>query len=278
MKKFCIVLAGQRTGSTGLGRGLAQLADFRWVSEIFHSDFADPAIDLDSESDIVKGSNFFNFRYYQCRLDPTLTMPSEMNQKYLFQEYLKFLENRFDKRGFIIDIKYNSWHHLNTYDLWPESAPFLLKMVCQAEFPILHLIRENLFAQYCSHELAIKSNRWQRLSGEAQITGTLTLDLKEATSFMNQMERQAALFQSFLVGYEPYHVLKYEEIFEDDHLSNDVVQYFSELFSCDPKRQAPIPVKKATPHLSKVVENISEVLEYFKETKYDEMVRKSLLN
>ena len=283
MKKFCIILAGQRTGSTGLGRGLAQLLDFEWLGEIFHSNFADPAIDLDSETDIEKRANFFNFRHQKCRIDPTLSFPSEENQKNLFQGYIKFIKERFEKQGFIVAIKYTSLHHLDTYWAWPNGMPFLLKLIRQTEIPVVHVVRENLFAQYCSYKLAMKSDYWHRYPGEGQPAETLTIDVKDTESFMNIMRPWTTRCQSWLtdpkpwlIDHRPNYVLKYEEIFEDDFLSEEVIQMFSDMFSFNPKRQAPVPTRKVTPHLSKVVENIDEVLEYFKETQYDEMVRKSL--
>ena len=276
MKKFCIILAGQRTGSTGFGRGLAQLLDFKWLGEIFHSDFADPATDLDLESNINKRANFFNYRYHRCRIDPTLTFPTKKNQVQLFQGYMDFIADSFNNQGVIVDIKYTSLHHLDTYWLWPNTMPFLLELIRQTEIPVVHVVRENLFAQYCSYKLAMKSDYWHRRPGEGQSAGTLTLDVEDAENFMNVMRSWAAHVQGWLIDYKTYYVLKYEEIFEDDFLSKEVVQIFSDMFSCNSKRLAPVPTRKVTPHLSKVVENIDEVLEHFKETQYDEMVRKSL--
>ncbi len=284
MKKICIILAGQRTGSTGLGRGLAQLLDFEWLGEIFHSNFADPAIDLDLETDIEKRANFFNFRYHKCRVDPTLSFPSEENQKNLFQGYIEYIEERFEKQGFIVALKYTSLHHLDTYWAWPNGMPFLLKLIRQAEIPVVHVVRENIFAQYCSYMLAMKSDYWHRPPGESQPAETLTLDVKDAESFMNVMRPWITRCQSWLndpkpwlIDPKPNYFLKYEEIFEDDFLSKEVIQIFSDMFSCKLKRQATVPTRKFTPHLSKVVNNIGEVLEHFKETQYDEMVRKSLI-
>lgn len=277
MKKIIIILAGQRTGSTGLGRGLAQLLDYEWLGEIFHSDFADPTTNLDSESNFNKRVNFFNYRHHRVRSDPALTFPSKKNQEQLFQGYIEFILGRFNKQGVIIDIKYTSLHHLDTYWLWPNSMPFLLKMIRQAEILVVHLARENLFAQYCSYKLAVKNNYWHRRPGENQPEGTLIIDVKDAESFMNVMRSWTTHVQGWLIDYQPYYVLKYEEIFEGDFLSKEVVQIFGDTVSCDLKRPAPVPTRKVTPHLSTVVENIDDVLEHFKETQYDEMVRKSLI-
>ncbi len=276
MKNIIIILAGQRTGSTGLGRGLAQLLDYQWLGEIFHSDFADPATDLDLESNINKRANFFNYRYHRCQGDPTLTFPSKKNQEQLFQGYMDFILDRFNNNGVIVDIKYTSLHHLDTYWLWPNSIPFLLKLIRQAEIPVVHVVRENLFAQYCSYQLAVKNNFWHRRPGEDQPEGTLTLDVKDAERFMNVMRSWTAHVQGWLVDYKPYHTLKYEEIFEGDFLSKEVVQIFGDTVSSKLNRQAPVPTRKVTPPLGEVVDNIGGVLEHFKETEYDEMVRKSL--
>jgi hypothetical protein len=283
MKNSVIILAGQRTGSTGLGRGLAQLLDFDWLGEIFHSDFADPTTDLDLVSNINKRANFFNFRYRSCINNPTLTYPSKENQKQLFQEYMDFVMDRFNKQGVIIDIKYTSLHHLNTYWRWPNSMPFLLELIRGMEIPVLHVVRENLFAQYCSYKLALKSDYWHRSPGEGQPAETLTIDVKDAESFMNVMQPWRTRCQSWLTGPRPWlidpmpnYILNYEEVFEDDFLSKQVIQIFSDMFSYNTKRQAPVPTRKVTPNLSKVIENIDEVLEHFKETQYDGMVRKSL--
>ena len=276
MKNTIIILSGPRTGSTGLGRGLAQLLDFDWLGEIFHSDFADSTADVDLKSGINKRANFFNFRYRRCRIDPTLTFPSKENQTKLFQGYMEYIVDHFGKQGIIIDIKYTSMHHLDTYWLYPNNIPFLLDLIRRTEIPVVHVLRENLFAQYCSYQLAVKNDCWHRRPGEGQNAGMLTLDVNDAESYMNVMRSWSTRVQSWLIDYKPYYVLKYEDIFEDDFLSKEVIQIFGDMFCCDLKRQAPVPTRKITPRLGKVVDNIGEVLEHFKETQYDEMVRNSL--
>ena len=122
----------------------------------------------------------------------------------------------------------------------------------------------------------MKNNFWHRQPGEGQTEGTLTLDVKDAERFMNVMRSWTAHVQGWLVDYKPYHTLRYEEIFEGDFLSKEVAQIFDGTVSSNPERQAPVPTRKVTPHLSEVVDNIGGVLEHFKGTQYHEMVRKSL--
>src|SRR5690348_16478378 len=111
----CILLAAPRTGTTVLGQAVTQAFSAAWPKEIFNDAYADPSLDYRRARDIKQRTNFFNYRQEAFRKNPALSYPSKENQTFLFRTYLVELAELERADRFLIDIKYTSLHHLDSY-------------------------------------------------------------------------------------------------------------------------------------------------------------------
>lgn len=276
------ILASQRSGTVGLGLGLEKLFEVNWGGEIFHFDKTDADIQLVDDVEqsnrerLIAHLNFFNFRKCLFEKDPSLSFPSEENQEKIFEEYIAYAQKISSSKEIIFDVKYSSWHHLNPYWMMPGQRPLLAKFVKQKKCSIVHVIRENLFAQYCSLMLAVHTGKWHLSRGEKVTRKRINIDPKDCETRMNLVKFSQEWYESIFSNYENYSALYYERMFDRDTLSSEVVDRFSEIFGQKPKEQVGVPIRKTTPSLSQVVANREDVMNHFADGPFEKMVAQSL--
>lgn len=266
-----VILANQRSGTVGLGLGLEQAFGVSWVGEIFHSNFLGRK--NPSNRDFSNSSvNFFKFKSKLVEENPILSLPSEENQENLFGRYLNFVEKLVAAETVIFDVKYNSWHHLNGYWSMPGQMPGLGVILKKRAIPIVHLIRENLFEQYCSQLIAIQSGKWHVKIEDDYSPPRVHIDPKQCEARLNSIQEARDWYNAKFGGYRKFSTISYEEIFVGNKLSEKCVGMFSEILGSDPISNDELPIKKSIVSLSNLVENKEEVQEYFAGSRFEDMV------
>jgi hypothetical protein len=152
--EFCVICAAPRSGTTLLAEALERAYDLASPSEVFHEAHANPTVELANVRHAVQRSNFFRFRTNCIRERPELLSPDYAARQELFDTYLDHLRKVFEKDRFLIDVKYNSWHHLDGFWRFPTDPPGLIRLLRERKITVVHLVRENLFALYCSLRMA----------------------------------------------------------------------------------------------------------------------------
>jgi hypothetical protein len=87
-----------------------------WPSEIFYGSYNKQGKPPDNATAAELDTNFFGFRAWTLRTRPDLSYPDFEARRALFDSYLDYLREFFETDRLLIDIKYNSWHHLD--GLW----------------------------------------------------------------------------------------------------------------------------------------------------------------
>ncbi|WP_176556304.1 tetratricopeptide repeat protein [Rubellimicrobium rubrum] len=264
----CIVLAAPRTGSTVLGQSVSAAWQTDFFGEVFH----------DEPEQDTYGGNFFGFRRTLIAAEPSLSVPTLDNQRRLFQRYCEHIQSVSPSGASILDLKYYSWHHLNTCFVLPHEPPTLIDFVREASWPVVHLVRENLFALYCSLKLSQKSGVWHREGGSPSEEGRqrLRIDIDACRLEMDRLQSATAIFNDWFSGYDNYHHLTYERLFTGGAFSSEVEETFTKVLDEPPTRPLLPTTRKVTPPLHGVIENIEDVLREFKGTAYDAMVLEAL--
>jgi LPS sulfotransferase NodH len=268
--KPIIICAQQRSGTTVLQRTMSGSPLIHTFGEIFHDKHY---------KNKKKDFNFFNYREKIFASHPELSFPNFQNQARLWYEYLENLGIGCQKEYFILDIKYNSWHHLSGVWQGILDIPNGLKMVKQKSIPVVHVIRKNIFLQYLSSKYAQKARTWhvgEKLKTKEVPAITLSIDPRDCLLRMKRSEEQTRLYKNWLKDYPQTCILFYEDMFENGLLSNQTLQKLNELMG----RELEIPetpaLKKIVKKPEQVVENKEEVLAFFKDSPYEEMVIQGL--
>lgn len=264
----CIVLAAPRTGSTVLGHSAGDAWNVDFLGEVFHDD----------PQDDFFGANFFKFRCGLLESEPSLSIPTLHNQRTIFQRYCHHVQSTTPSGASILDLKYYSWHHLNSCFVLPHDPPTLIEFVREARWPVVHLVRENLFALHCSLKLSQKRGVWHKGAQAEPDTDrpTLVVDIDTCRLEMERLQAATDLFNSWFEGYGNMHHLTYERLFEGSHFSSAVEETFTRIFR-EPAAKPLIPaMQKVTPPLNQVIENAAEVLRGLAGTPFHAMAVEAL--
>ena len=258
-----------------LGDAVSRSFQTVWPQEIFHDQHADPKFDFKTSPDIGKRLNFFNFRHDVLKGRPPLSLPSMANQSLIFDEYLEYLVHSENTPRYLLDIKYTSWHHLDSYWRVFCQRPHLLAEVMKRQIPIVHLKRSNLFALYCSQKLAAQTGVWQALDDQTRLGRRLTVDVSRCLRELEDIRTTQHLFERWLFGY-PVRELEYETLLAAGGFSENVEEVFKGIYGIPPFEPLSTLHRKVTPPLSEVVWNKDEVLQALQGTDFYRMAQQML--
>jgi len=274
MAVFCILLADARSGTTLLGDAVSRSFRVVWPGEIFHDEFANARLDFRSSEKISERFSFFNFRHEVFKTRPELSMPSPANQSLLLREYLEYLKSCEPAGRYLLDVKYASWHHLEPYWRTLQSRPHLLKEAMRLHLPLVHLKRSNLFALYCSQQLATETGVWHVYQERPASDVRLTLDIPRCLRELDLIRSSQRMFDHWLAGYA--HELEYETLISADGFSTQVEQTFTQVYGIAPAEPLSTVHWKVTPPLRHIVVNKDDVLSALRGTDFQKMAEEVL--
>ncbi len=149
--EFTFMLARQRTGTNALRSVLQSNPDIFCFDEVFKIE------DRHSSSEAKRVSNYFTFLEQYCAGDITRAYPDQVEP--LFDAYLAYLRGLADKRLKVVDVKYNSTHHIT--GTWRAVAePTLFDLIKARELSVLQLCRRNYLRCLLSHLKAWESKQY----------------------------------------------------------------------------------------------------------------------
>ena len=204
--EFTVLLARQRSGTNALISVLETNPDIFCFDEVFRLD------DGPRQDPLQQRGNYFNFLKSYASGDITRTFPDRHEQ--VLTDYLAHLRGIADKRLVVIDVKYNSTHHLS--GLWQSLAePVFFRMLATREVAILHLTRRNYLRCLLSTMKAWESKDYYIRHREAPPDRTTTIPASWALGLMAQWRAEDEIVVKAFDGYAHYRQVEYADLFPD---------------------------------------------------------------
>lgn len=254
---FC---AQQRSGTTVLQRTLEDSGILKNYGEVFHHARADECA-------------YFEYRMKLLKNQAALSLPTGHHQKRLFNRYLKFLASKAGSRSlFLVDVKYNSWHHFNTVWHLPTSPPNLLKLIRLKGLPVLHIKRNNVFNRFLSGRLALETKTYHYANDVDVNEQSLTINTEECKLEMMKSLELQKLYSGYLSDYKNAREICYEEMFDKGVFSSKTNEVLSWLIGEEVELKPPV-LKKISKDYKKIVKNFEEVLDYFSNSEFEGMIK-----
>lgn len=144
------MLARQRSGTHAVAAFLETHPDIFYINEIFHLD--------DAENPHTGETNFFKFVKKEFHTDPLKLVP--VDHEKLFLDYLAFLRGFTNKRYLILDVKYNSAHHVLRNYRSMASSPYLFDLILKHGMRTFSLKRKNYLRYFVSITKAANTGRF----------------------------------------------------------------------------------------------------------------------
>jgi len=267
------LIARPRSGTTALRDMLLQAPSAAILPEIFHNDY------LDNEN------FFFNYYLKQISKDIKLALPSAENREKLLLDYLEFLVRRYSKgkhkkKVLSLTVNYNSLHCLNTYWQNTYDVPYLIQLIENLDFKVIHLVRENILAALISEERARQSGLWHLRKDGPNDTRPQKIRINTATleNELNERQREIRMLDEFLVRRMPDRrlMVTYESLFPANaNLPSAEVLESIRLFTGIDEVLAPATrfLRTAAKSFSESVENFDDVAETLASTEYSRFIQ-----
>jgi hypothetical protein len=149
---YIILLARQRSGTNPLRSVLEGHPEIACTEEVLnHRPTPDYQLELET--------NYF--RFLDARFEGSLLdFISLEDQEQVFLDFLDHLRAVYDKRYLVIDIKYNSTHHLDAAWRFITEEPALFGFVKKHGLRVVNLTRQNFLRYYVSEMKAQRSGTW----------------------------------------------------------------------------------------------------------------------
>lgn len=210
-----VITAFQRSGTTALGEQLGGDPGHAYWGEIFHPE-GYRAAELSAKLRLRSAANWF--RFADDHLPPEFkTGPQDETLRgRAWGRYDEHLRELGSGRRPVLDIKYNSWHHLEP--VWSSigERPFFFSLLAQRGAVFAHLVRANVLAQALSEVFAFESGLWHRNVGQTLDTEALrfSADVEGLLARMRTSRRESELIRQWLRPF-PHAELVYEQAFDD---------------------------------------------------------------
>lgn len=190
MPEPIFLVASQRSGTNYLRFLLQKTGVIENFGEIFDT------TQLQNEQ---WNHQYFLYRLGQIKADPSLSIPLENNAEKLFNGYVEFLAKLAGNMPFfLMDIKYQSLHHMDTVWQEPLARNHVFKLIEKNDYKVIHMVRHNLFEFFVSHQLALKTGKYHLLPGENDEAGTIEVDVDYMLRDMKRLEREQVLVRRFI--------------------------------------------------------------------------------
>ena len=152
-KKLVILLSRQRSGTNALRSVLESHPKIHCFFEVMSY----------AEKDLQRDESFISFAKNQCgdRYD------NPDNHLAIFEEFVEVLHGMHDKEITVIDLKYNSTHHVSSP--WAElhERP-LFNWINANNIPLIRLRRDNYLKVLLSDQIAGMRQQWHDKEGDRE--------------------------------------------------------------------------------------------------------------
>ncbi len=258
-RKFGLLIARQRSGTGALGTTLDRQPGIRYLGEVFH-----PA-------NVGQPLNYFTWLRDMAAEDPNAVLPDRG-----VEVLGRFLEKVVDPDAGlpILDVKYNSLHHIRSGFQAPNDVPKLIAICREAGTPIIHLRRRNQLEVFVSGLLADANKVWHardvaqiKIESVRVATGPLLRFLASGVLQDQLMVRWLGARTRVLTVY-------YEEMFDPDgQVSQATATSLAGFLGLEPfTDRSVIFVKQNRRPLREAIENYDEVAEALSGSEFEWML------
>ena len=239
------VIATQRSGTNLLRKSLAQTNLFCDLNEVF-----DPY-----------HCAYWDYRTSRIGAEPKLSLPVEESQLELWHGFLQQSLLPIRESFTLIDVKYSSTHHLDTFWRDHGQTPFFLRWLAANKFPVIHVVRENVLDTYVSNLLACKLKVW--VADDPSIADDVSFVLKPAETIaeIDRRQQEIQFFRKQLantVGSE----IRYNSIVAGEQISAEILRALYDLLDVAEAsriRSIPVGTRKMGRSASELIENFDEI-------------------
>lgn len=277
---FIVLLARQRSGTNPLRSVLGTHPDIFCVPEVFNDH---PSQDWKLEVDV----NWANYVATRARGDLRSVLTAADHRR-LFVDFLEYLRAFSDKRCMLIDVKYNSTHHVMKYWRFISEEPFLFTLLKEEGVRVLNLTRTNYLRYWLSEvkaqltqswesfdEAVVGDTRWYRekYAGRPQQQDpTVKLDVDETLKTLELCRAENEIVQASFAGYENYLELEYSQLFTEPGAaaSEAALDRICEWLGIAPEfaERRPQYRKQSASPLQETIENYAEIAAALRRTPF----------
>lgn len=201
-----VLLARQRSGTNALMSVLETNPEIFCFDEVFRLD------EGPRRDPVQRRANYFAFLEEYAGGDIARTFPDRHEQ--LLTDYLAHLRRLVDANRIVVDVKYNSTHHLS--GVWRTIAePTLFGMLKAREVAILHLTRRNYLRCLLSTMKAWESKQYYARTHQPVPDRRITILADWALGLVAQWRDEDALVERAFAGYAHYKQVEYADLFPD---------------------------------------------------------------
>lgn len=278
---FVFLLARQRSGTNPLRSVLDTHPEIFSVPEVFNST---PSPDYKLEVE----TNYVNFLAKRIRGDLHAALAVEDHRK-LFLDFLEYVRCFTDRRFIVVDVKYNSTHHVMKYWRFMTEQPFLFEVIRDEKVWLLNLTRRNYLRYWLSEVKAQLTQRWEvfdesvvgdrawylsKYAGRPDVGDVeVHLDVAETLQILELCRSENELVAASFAGYERYLELDYEDLFHEigAPVSEGALGKISQWLGIEPDfaERRPEYKKQSVLPLSDTIENYDEIAAALRGTPFE---------
>lgn len=266
LAEVVIMLARQRSGTNPLRDVLQSHPEIFCTPEVFH-ERPSPDAYLEVET------NFWNF--LEGHPKGTVRRSQSLQaQEAIFVDYLRFLRGFTDKRYLVIDVKYNSTHHLDGPWRGVTEQPSMFVFMKRANVRTLNLTRRNYLRYYLSWLKAQASHVWTELAeeGVAHRDRQVRLEPERVLWALELCRSEDEAVARSLGGHPLYKSFDYDQVFRELAAppSEDVLGSIAEWLGVASTfaHVEPQYRKQAVLGLRETIENYDEIAEALRQTPF----------
>jgi hypothetical protein len=245
-KKPIVLLSVQRSGTNFLRR---VLGSHPAIDPLFGEIF-DPNHNR-------KKLSFFNFYQRAVAEEPALCLPDRRIDA--FEKYIEFLDENITTDHYVLDIKYGSLRHLDSY--WASGKEVLTQYIIDRQWPVIHLIRTDLLAATLSHMRARETGVWMTKKPDHCDSFSTTVDPE---GIVNSVAGRRHAIQRYRRDFRGARLLEvvYEEFVDAPNgISEPAIGRISNFLGVtDEFSRTPETRKLITRPLREVIENYEDVV------------------
>jgi LPS sulfotransferase NodH len=256
MSQPIIVLGPQRCGTTVLQKTLEKYGPFAAYGEVFHQERGEYRL------------NFFNYLASHGDSAALHLYPTYENVEKLYLNYFEFLAANTERQYHLVDIKENSLHHFNS--VWRDifEPPTIIKFALRDQVPIFRIKRKNVLAQVLSQDVSNCLKQWHFRPDEPIPPVQIKINTQQYVTRIERFQREGQFVDSCLTGAKRLIEIVYEDMFDEDRISNAVVRLISDTLQLELVDEVTVAYQKSIQNPKEVVSNLDEVLGFFSKTQW----------
>lgn len=256
------MLSRQRSGTQLLMNLLKGHHELSATGEVFHEVWKE------------KENGFYRFIVEHFDNNLIEFVNAKSNPSLLLDEYFSYVLQKSFSKNVLVDVKYNSLHHIDPF--WNDilSEPYLLRVIRERELKVVHLIRDNYLANYASSLLARKNFNWSAFESKRQHT-TIEIDTSTLVNEISKREREIEYIQDFFKLSSHYTEIRYEDILDNEGSFNvDTQEKIMSFLGLSGSHFNKKPqTTKAARSLHELIDNFNDVSDLLARTKYEWMLK-----